>query len=62
MKIKKIRGVQVMAGTFDYQAKGLRKEVVYTTNFHEMTVDTDKGSWIITPEDLLSYLNNDRKV
>ena len=57
MKITKIRGVQVTAGSFDYTAKGLRKEVTYTKNFHEMTIDTDNGSWLIRPENLINYLN-----
>lgn len=48
----KIRGLQITAGTIIKYVEN----IMYVKNFREMTVDTTKGSWIVTAEDLLELV------
>lgn len=47
-----IRGLQITAGTIIKYVEN----IMYVKNFREMTVDTTKGSWIVTAEDLLNLV------
>ena len=47
-----IRGLQITAGTIIKYVEN----IMYVKNFREMTIDTTKGSWIVTADDLLDLV------
>ena len=53
--ILKIKGIQMSAIKIFHPVNGMR-QVVYAKEEIELTVDTNKGSYIITENDLKSYL------
>ena len=59
----KIRGVQITGTQILSRFFGadLSKEIAYVKGFKKMTVDTDDGNWIITKDEIISFIEERRK-